>query len=596
MFVSGWVLALEALSATLGVSQMSITATVVVLAAVVTAISLMDRSGWHRLRTDVQDLARAVARLARRRTWYRWPLLVSLAAATAAMVASLVVAVIGAPNNNDSLGYHLPRVMWWLQEGHVGPYVTPDFAQATFPPLQEYLLLLVYGIAGSDLLVNLVQFTAWVLMIAALVYVAREVLRSGVGVAVAFVLLATIPTGIVQATTTQSDLTAALWPLLALALVVGRANGRIRLGPYVVLLALAAALTMAAKPTGAIATGLVVLLGAWWELRPPTPGTHAGRSWRASLSLLGATALGALAGGLPQVLRNLGTTGSPMGVKTDIFVASPSLATTWANTIRTIVNNIGIPQPLSTPLNEHLESVLALVGVPWTDPDAIYFDHIVRIGLGRNEDMTTNPVHLILGLVAAITVLLMRSAPRQLRAISAVAVLAFIATAGVMQWQIWSTRFFLASVALFVLPLAWLLARWLQGAQRPTVRGGAAIMLLIATSLYGLAVAVAQEYRPLIGSGSILTTPRSDQYFRVLSRPGAPDTPRDVMLMRIEELAELPAGSTIGLHRMYGQEYIVWRFLNADGQYRFVNLLDLDGNPTVDQSTLDGEICERDCP
>lgn len=413
-----------------------------------------------------------------------------------------------------------------------------------------------------------------------------------------FIFVATIPSGITESTTTQSDWVAALWPILALALAVGRARRLIPLAPYVVLLGVATALTMGTKPTAALATGLVLVLAAWWELRPPDESMVVlpmRDRFTGGLTLAAMFIIGSLVGGLPQVLRNLTTTGSALGVKTDIFVEHPSLAIMWGNTVRTLVNNVGVPPPLSDPINARLPDLLAILGIPWTDSDAIHLSNVLQVGLGRNEDVTTNPVHLVIGFAVAVVVTCLPGTPRMLRYVVGLSVVFFVVTNGLLQWQIWSTRFFLPAMAMFCLPLAWLADRWLQSSARPNVRGVVAGAIIMATSLYGLAVSVAQEYRPLIGPGSVLTTPREDQYFRVINRPGAPDTPQAVLMSRIDALSVLPAGSTIGLYKFYGQEYLVWRMLNPDGRYTFVNLQGLDGDLVVDPTAVDGTICEREC-
>ena len=597
--VSVWAAAIELLSAVAVISRASLTATAAALAVVTLTASIVQRSGWGLFRGDLASVGRFVGSLAHERGWWRWPVLLSMGAAAATIAVSFVVAALGAPNNADSLGYHLPRVMWWLQEGQVGPYVSPNSSQATFPPLHEYLLLLVHGVSGSDVALNLVQWTAGLFAVAAIVSCAWEIFTSATAVALSFVFAATIPTGIVESTTTQSDWVAALWPILALTLVVGRARGRITVVPYALLLACAGALTMATKPTGALATGLVVLIAAWWEFMPPVDSTH--RPARERLGSAGLIVLtvgaGSLLGGIPQILRNISFTGSATGVKTDIFVNDWTPAIMWANTVRTLVNNIGIPPPFSNAINDHLPAALAALGVPWSDPDAIHLNNVVHVGLGRNEDLTTNPVHIVLGLAVAVVVALWPAAPRMLRYVAATSAILFTVTAGIFQWQEWSTRFFLAGTVLSCLPLAWLAARWLESSpSRVNARGAASAVLVMATASYGLAVAVAQEYRPLLGPGSILTTPRIDQYFRVVGQPGSPDLTQADLLARLAPLAQLPPGSTIGLRNLYNEEYLVWRILNADGQYTLVNLDGLDGRQVVDPETVDGVICQRGCP
>lgn len=594
-----WAMWLEVLSANSAVTELNILLVAAVTSTSMIFVSLAATAGWKCLLHDVRRVAHALARVFQTDVWWRVPIGITLGLASLALVASLLVATAGAPNNGDSLGYRLPRIMWWLQEAQVGAYVSPDISQSTYPPLTEYLLLVVYGVSGSDLLLNLVQWVAGTLSVILIVTVAWMISRSSLAAISTFVLVATIPTGLTQLTTTQSDWVASLWPVVALTLVVARATRRIALGPYLVLLALSGALTFATKPTTILATGLIAALGVLWEARPVLGSVDASRSASLARTLAVGSAflVGCLLGGVPQVLRNVNLTGSILGVRTDIFVESPTLGIMWANSIRTLVNNLGIPPPLSDPMNRILPQALAVIGVPTTDPNAIHLSNVLSIGLGRNEDLTTNPIHLVLGLGLALIVLFMPGLPRLLRPVTLVGVLLFFFSNGLLQWQEWSTRFFLPSMVIFSIPVGWVIARWLQSTRRwHQPRGLFAMVILAASACYGLAISVAQEYRPLVGSGSILTSSREDQYFRVVNRPGAPDTPREVLMERIRVLSKLPPDSTIGLYKFFGQEYLAWRFLNPDGRYTFVNMQDLNGKFVVDPDSVDGTLCERECP
>lgn len=71
-----------------------------------------------------------------------------------------VLAVAWPPNTWDSMTYHLPRVMNWLQNGSVGMYEPLTRRQTDFPVLNGYLNGYLFGIAGNDRLVNLAQWIA----------------------------------------------------------------------------------------------------------------------------------------------------------------------------------------------------------------------------------------------------------------------------------------------------------------------------------------------------------------------------------------------------------------------------------------------------
>jgi Dolichyl-phosphate-mannose-protein mannosyltransferase len=121
------------------------------------------------------------------------------------LLALFVVAVKSTPNNNDSLLYHMSRVMHWAQNRSLGFYPTAYEAQLINPIFAELSILNLRSLWGNDQVANLVQ---WFSMIGALigVSVVAKVLgagRRGQWAAVAFA--ASVPMGILQATSTQND-------------------------------------------------------------------------------------------------------------------------------------------------------------------------------------------------------------------------------------------------------------------------------------------------------------------------------------------------------------------------------------------------------
>ena len=63
------------------------------------------------------------------------------------------------------------------------------------------------------------------------------------------------------------------------------------------------------------------------------------------------------------------------------------------------------------------------------------------------------------------------------------------------------------------------------------------------------------------------------------------------MLSQARALRGLPEGSRIGLTNLEADAYLVWRFLNPDSRYVFVNLEGIDGPVGVDRDSLDAIIC-----
>lgn len=599
LWVAIWVVALEGLSVAGSVSRTAVR----VVAVVLLVLSVATARWWWRgvtvLVSDVRRLMGAVRHVLSTQAWWRLPLLVAVLLTVIAASMSLLVALVGAPNNPDSLAYHLPRAMWWLQEGELGSFVTSDPREVAFPPLNSYLLLISLAAPGNDLLGNLVQWSAAAVSAVMVLLMSRRAGLSRLGVLIAGILVLTIPSGITVATTTKADWLAAVWPLIALATVISRSRNRVTLPWLLVLVGLSAALAGATKATSAVAVGVVVLLGIVWEWRPPSRGARTTPPLiraKASLLVAASAVAGVLAGFVPQALRTWAVYGNATGPDLDIVVTEPSARIVWGNAVRTVLNNVGVPPPLSDWINPYLPNVLPWIGVPISDDAALYEDASLELLIGRNEDFATNPIHMVLGLGAALVVLVMRRAPTRLRYLCGVALAVFVVSVGTLQWNLWTSRFLLGVMALFAIPLAWLLASGMNRSRESVSTVGVlSIAVVVTVSAYGAVIAVVQEYRPLLGPGSILVEPRVNQYFRINDRVGTEGNMQERVLQQAAALQRLPHGSTIGLSGLGAQEYLVWRFLNPDDRFRFINLEGPEGTLPMKIHEVDSVVCVENC-
>ncbi len=162
-------------------------------------------SGWNAVKKGLQSLSK---------------LEVLFGAALGVIIfLLLVVAYISIPNNLDSLGYHMSRVVHWAQDRSLAHYPVAFEPQLLNPIGAELVILNLRLLWGNDQLANLVQ---WFSMIMSLIGVSTLAAlfgasRKGQLVAVAFA--ASVPMGVLQATSTQNDYVASLW-LVCLAVFV----------------------------------------------------------------------------------------------------------------------------------------------------------------------------------------------------------------------------------------------------------------------------------------------------------------------------------------------------------------------------------------
>ena len=298
-----------------------------------------------------RSLVRAMVRLRRHegRSWLRtrignlsaedrvWVGVVVALFATLAVVGSLYL-----PNNSDSLVYHLARVSHWVENRTVAPFATHYLAQVEFPPLAEYNLGLLHLLSATD------RFDAAVALFSAAISVvgASELARLLGGSrsvqVTAAVLCATIPSGVLLATSTDNDpFAAALGIGLLIIAVSFSADGRwpwrtAALGATAGM----AYLTKTTVPTMLGPAVLLLLAVALFRL-------HRTKNWRATLrraSAVGAVAaVCALVVMVPFSVQNIEVFHSPVGPTTTGAKSAPlTFDAGAANVLRATANNFHI--------------------------------------------------------------------------------------------------------------------------------------------------------------------------------------------------------------------------------------------------------------
>lgn len=110
------------------------------------------------------------------------------------------------PNNWDSMTYHLPRIMHWIQNQSVENYPTHIERQLYQPLFVEYVILHVNILFDGDLLSNSVQFIYLLLTACAINGILTLFNVTKNIKLIACILCLTIPEALLQASSTQNDL------------------------------------------------------------------------------------------------------------------------------------------------------------------------------------------------------------------------------------------------------------------------------------------------------------------------------------------------------------------------------------------------------
>jgi hypothetical protein len=130
---------------------------------------------------------------------------------TVILVILFFIAIKSPVNNNDSLQYHMARVMHWAQDKSLAHYATNFVPQLVHPLWAELAILNYRLLSGGDQFASLIQ---WLSMVGAII--GATAIASLLGakkiwqwVTIAFAI--SLPTGILESTSTQNDYVVAFW-------------------------------------------------------------------------------------------------------------------------------------------------------------------------------------------------------------------------------------------------------------------------------------------------------------------------------------------------------------------------------------------------
>ncbi|MFC4738425.1 ArnT family glycosyltransferase [Flavobacterium ponti] len=120
------------------------------------------------------------------------------------------------PNNWDSLTYHMSRIMYWLSNESVDHFQTHILRHLYQPPFAEYFILNINVLNGNDYLSNSVElfFLVNILIVIYEILTKLKINLTNKLISILFVL--TIPSVLLQASTTKNDIVVAFFILTSL--------------------------------------------------------------------------------------------------------------------------------------------------------------------------------------------------------------------------------------------------------------------------------------------------------------------------------------------------------------------------------------------
>jgi hypothetical protein len=459
----------------------------------------------------------------------------SLAIPGAILAATLLTALVAAPNNWDSMIYHNARVMQWWDHGSVAPWDTPNDRQLRMPPLASYYKLALLGLTGNDALFNLVQWAFFAFSILGAAVLAARLGPSDRAGPWAGLLVATTPMAVLQSTSTQNDLVVA-GALLAAAFFLLRAFGPDG-APFGDLALGGAAVGVAFASKGTAYLLALPFLGAAAvaAVRRIARGQR-GRTWAAGL------AAAAILTVLPNAgfwWRNANVLGSPVGSAQEIVrpgaffalgpVRAPGLAV--SQIVRASFLQLGQLRLVGVG-GDTLASATAfahrLLGISVNEPGIsgdVPFSN-AEWPLLNHEDTSPSTVTFLLIAGATVLALVRKSRPgrRAVLGLFALGWGGWLLVALAVRWMPWNGRLQLPALILLAAPAGVVLAASLGHVPRAAVaallvlQSLPALFLNSSRPLLGLSVSPGSPrlVRTLAPEGvqSIFATPRWEVYFR----------------------------------------------------------------------------------
>lgn len=461
-----------------------------------------------------------------------------------------LVAWFAPPSTWDSLNYHMPRIAHWAQMGAVRHFSTGIEIQNSMSPGAEMLILPSYLLAGGDRWVN---FVSWLAFLGSLIGVSLIAGLLGAGRRgqwAAVIIAATLPTALIQASSTMTDAVVSLWVVVVAVEFIHLLKSP-RFSPSALFpIGLAAGLAILTKPTAyafllPFALALAVLL-------------FRRLGWRKVLlaASLGVALVGAVNFG--HWSRNYRLYGSPISQRIRIDAhRSPLLGgrAFLSNLLRNVALHAGTPSPhFNKAVTLVVQEIHGLLDLDVNDPRTTATGQFKVRWSSTNEDKATNPIHALLILGALVGWYRRRKRfSSEIPVYMVVVISGLLAFSLLFKWQLYAGRYHL--------PFFTLMAPFIAIVGEKVLGGSWLMLASVGLVLLAWPWLFQIKSRPLLTwpgetyVGSVLTTDRKDLYFAngpYLERP-------------YEEMAALILDSScrrVGLRISGGQaEYPLWLLL-----------------------------------
>ncbi len=434
-------------------------------------------------------------------TALRWHEIGLLAAILSVVGVTAIVAWFSPPQTWDSLNYHMPRVAHWAQQRSVQHFATGIEVQNSRTPGAEYLMLQTYLLGSGDRYATFVEWSAMVLSLVGVGVIAGQMGARRVGKLAGVLFAATLPMGIIQASSTITDYVVAFWLVAAVSEVLRIRDGDAGLTTFS-FLAISSGLALATKATAAAFLAPFLAYAAYLLL--------SSRDWQQILKTAAVAMLLVAVLNAGQLSRNIRTYGSPFNPE-QVAVHSNEMrgiSGTASNLLKHLGLQAGTPSPyVNKAIALSVQWVHGVLGIDVNDARTTAHGVFKVRAPTTNEDRAGNPLHFYLLVFLAGSMLWRRQeVPRIVWLYLLLLALGLLTLSYLFKWQIFASRYHLPLFVLAAAAAGYLMERIAPGAWILTF--GSILILAALPWLFQV------QSRPLIPRegdsyvGSVLTEPR----------------------------------------------------------------------------------------
>lgn len=416
------------------------------------------------------------------------------------LFVTLIICLLAAPNNWDSMTYHLARITYWIQNQSVEHFSANISRQNYMSPFAEYVILQLQVLnGGSDIMANLVQ---WLGLLGSMIGSSLILRLLGASLSVQVlgaILVGSAPMTLLQATSTQTDLFCGWWVVTTIYLILkdlkSPQNSNIVLG------GMALGLGVLTKSTALIFTGPFLL---WWLVKCP-------RKPIASKLSMGALALFlCLLINSGHWVRNYQSYQSMVGEAANVAQIKNQrygLDILVGNVFKNISLHFATPLSSVNNITENIiRKSLGTVGVDVDDPAGSWKKFSI-VKMSNHEDEAGNFIFLLLAFLA-IPIYLTKNKDTETKLYTLCCLVSFLIYCLLFKWQPWNSRLHTPVFVLLSVPLAISMGSFLKNQKAHALVAA----LLFASTLPWL---LANKSRPLLPKDgwNLLSKPRQSQYF-----------------------------------------------------------------------------------